>query len=1082
MRLIYKILPVAVFAAAMLTGCAQHGKVAAFTSIRTEMAAPQRTSPPKPKPFKDYKSLAGQLSGRPGMWNILEDSATSPLRSVLSISNAGDSLERVTLYSAEFSPGTFKTKDVENALAYLFKADVADSVPAPPGFPGFKILLPPDDSATHCGLLRLTDTTLTFLNLRGVGTPRTGGCAVAGLNLDTADAMVGNPWNEEKRRKFLAVLINTMGLKSLEDAVYTDAMRFFGQAFALDSTVPEYLLNQAVIHALRDEHAAGIALLLRYPKLVESSGQLCGILGSFYEDIQHYQEAREWALKAVAKDPENHEWLINLSDALWGLGEKAQSKNVLLRPYAEKPDFRLAVYLAGTHLGLEEYENALEVLGWAHTHGPPTAKSTAYALRTYLGLKRFEEGLEFIRALDTAFPVTAENLFLKSACEFNLRLYRQAAESVRLSLKLNGSDREAQELQTRIAALLGDKSNQLLRSPIAPLQTSLTVSQTAKMLRDSAWDVRLSGNPILLIAQQVLHEWIPQGRWKQTRRIFFLVPDGARLIRYSELIFNLNSSFERFHVNRLRIYDSAWTPVHEGSLADYYVTRNPNADLHPENLLAHIVLKTRPGRMYVEMLYTREAQVASAEFPYVRFDHQATYPVAYSQFQLLHPPRNLLISPFGDVRFDSLPDRLILTMPTPALPDDGPFLPQGEAFGSGFSASPFTTWRDVGLRYLEDLKKAGIDPANPPLAVRERASEIADHRPFESPVQPLFRYVRDSIRYDNYEFTLEAGIPDSAPVVLAKGSADCKGHALLLTQMLRARGIEAHLSLVNLNHSGDVGQPNLNQFNHIIVQIPRMRGAGPYFLDPTEKFAAFRRYPLGLEGHNTLVLDPANPQLVSIPEIDSADEHSVRIFHRLDVDSDRTAAGRDSLILRGKAASEFRERLSTWSRVAKHQNLVSWLASGYSAFTEDSFRILDENNPDAPLTLILGYHRHFSHLDTAQPFDYFPKLELGFLRFPDAAQRKSPVYFPHEATVESNWTYHLPAGFGWKSLSLARQLDQEYLRWQFSIQQNEPQTISLRQQWQIEPFLADPPEYRQLRAEWDPVIKHCGLRLTISRL
>jgi hypothetical protein len=300
--------------------------------------------------------------------------------------------------------------------------------------------------------------------------------------------------------------------------------------------------------------------------------------------------------------------------------------------------------------------------------------------------------------------------------------------------------------------------------------------------------------------------------------------------------------------------------------------------------------------------------------------------------------------------------------------------------------------------------------------------------------------------------------------------------------MLRARGIEANPCLVNLLRAGDAGQPHVNQFNHMIVHVPPQLNLGPYFLDPTEKFSAFRRIPLGLEGHNALVLDPADPRLVSIPEIDSSSEHSVSVFHDLEIKSNGAASGRDSLTLRGKAAAEFRERLSAWSAAVKQQNMLGWLASSYSALNEVSFRILDEKDPDAPLTLVLRYHGRFPKLDTAPSFDYFPKLELSFLRLPDEAHRNYPFYFPHEITVESNWTYRLPAGFGWKSLSLARQLEQEYLHWKFSIQQNEPRTIILRQQWRIEPFLADPDQYRRLRADWEPIFQRCGLRLAISRL
>jgi len=44
--------------------------------------------------------------------------------------------------------------------------------------------------------------------------------------------------------------------------------------------------------------------------------------------------------------------------------------------------------------------------------------------------------------------------------------------------------------------------------------------------------------------------------------------------------------------------------------------------------------------------------------------------------------------------------------------------------------------------------------------------------------------VRDSIRYNNFEFSLNALVPDRCETVLTNGYSDCKGHAFLLMQLL----------------------------------------------------------------------------------------------------------------------------------------------------------------------------------------------------------------------------------------------------------------------------------------------------------
>lgn len=1083
MRLTPCIFPTLLTTAVILTGCAEHAALApaVTTTLTTEVIVT-----PKPQPFKKFKSLGMLLTGTDGAWNISTDTSGLTRLASLKIVQTSDTNKTVVLYGAEFSRGTFQKQELENALGYLFKVDPSGASP-PVGFEDFKVMQSSHktdkaDETFHCGLMKSTDTSVIYLQVSGVSDSQKSACEVEGLITDSLPK-TNDDWSHGHTR-FLAALLNTVGLKNLEDTAYDKAQQRFQEALAVDSTTPEYLGNRAMLYASRSNAVEGISLMLHYPRLVESSGQLCGLLGAFYEEIGQYSQAKEWAEKALAKDPDNHEWVINLSDALWALGERVQSRNVLLKPYSEKPDVRLGIYLAGTYLGLEEYENARQVLERVHADTLPTAKSAEYALRAGLGLKRYEDGLEFIRKTGTAFPYTAENWLLKATCEFHLNLYRQSLESLRQSLLLDSTDRDAQELQTQIAALMGDKSNQLLRTTIPPLPTKLTIKQTLKEWQDSAWDVRLTGYPILLASQHIVHEWTPQGRWKQTRHAFFIVPDGSKLIRFSELIFNFNSSYERFCVNRFRIYDSTGARIHEGRIEDYYITKNPDEDSHPENLLAHVTLKTVPGRMIVELLTTREAQVSSTDFPYVHFEQNAGYPVLHSRFEILHPSANLILSPYGETKIDTLPDRVAFNFPVPAFPVEDRFSPALENYGSGFSASPFATWKEVGLHYLEDLKKAGIEISRPPLRVRECASEIipqnAAQRPSENPLKPIFRYVRDSIRYDNHEFSVQAAIPDSGPQVLVKGSADCKGQSLLLTQLLRARGIEAHLALVNLSRIGEAALPHINQFNHMIVYVPKQRDIEPCFLDPTQKFSAFRTSPRGLEGHNALILDPANPQLVSIPTLDSVGENSVRIFHTLEVLRDENTEGHDSIVLDGKAAAEFREQLNAWSVPYKRQNLLSWLSSSYANFHEESFQILNEANVDSPLVLTLHYRGRFPHLENGQPFDYFPKLELSFMRLPEAEHRKAPLYFSHEVRVESNWSYHLPPGFAWKSISLARQLEQSHLHWKFTIQQTKPEDISLQQKWQIQPFAADAEEYRKLRSDWEPIFHYCGLRMAIS--
>lgn len=993
-----------------------------------------------------------------------------------------DRKQRVTFYETTLPRGSLKDAQVSASLAYLFKADPdpsAENIEPPQA--RLYLFKSPQDTLRHWGLMVRTDTSLLYVNVESKNPlpPE----SVGQLQDIRMDFRPQNPGEapDSCLRTFKGAIENTLGLRAIEDTSLQIAFKHFQTALSLDTLNAAYLVNCAAIFQLRKDNLGGIDFLSNYPNLLSTSSELAGIMGAMYEELGRYQEEKAWTLKALELDPQNTEWLINLSDALWGLGERVHSKNVLLRRYSEKPTFRLSIYLAQTLLGLEEYENARQVLVAAHQDTAPSPKSVEYYLRALSGLKEYEPALDFVRELGASFPATSNNFLFKGICEFNLKLYRLAAASAKSSLDLDPTNREAQQLSTQISALIGGRTNLILRTPIVPLKTKGSLAAAKHLMGEADNQQLLTQSPLTLLTQNVVYTAPPKTRWKKTRHQFFYIHDARKLIRLSELTYEINPGYSRFFVNQFRLYDINSKVIEDEKVSDFYVTKSHNTTLHPENLLVHLPIKTRPGVQFLEVEITEESQLPVSEFPYLRYDNAFPFPILDCSYEILHPPKHLLLSAFGEAKVDSLPDRLVIRMqdPTPGFEDD--FRPSNDEFGTGFSATPFKTWREVGRNYERMLTQSGLRFDSVPVPVQERAQEVMDRNRGVNPVFALFRYVRDSVRYNNYEFSLQALIPETSERVLTDGYSDCKGHALLLMQMLKARSLEAHLCLVSLNHAGDLDQPSLHQFNHMIVHVPAQKGFPQYFLDPTEKHYAFRRSPLALEGKNVLIVDDENSRMATIPELDSAGEHRVQVFHSLKVDPSQTAIGEDSLVLSGKVASEFRSHMRAWNPATKYENLLSWLAQSYPSFVDERFRVLNEDDPDAPLIMVFKYRRKFPFKTALQEIEHFPKLELSFLRFPKATSRKAPVYFPHEIQINSQWIYEIPAGYGWKSLNLDRELSEHYLHWLLSINQDTPESITIKQKWRIDPFVATPEEYGKIQSEWDPILQSSGLKLAISK-
>ncbi|MEO7424956.1 MAG: hypothetical protein ABI036_07205 [Fibrobacteria bacterium] len=1033
--------------------------------------------------FQEYQSGTGwNLSAIKPAWIEVPPERTEQGIPVRTLVRNEDRKVKISLFETTLPTDRSMTRQTTAALAYLFKAD-PDSASGNTEPPRSRITLfkSPQDTLKQWGLLMRADSAVLFVNVESkspLSPDRIG--ELPDIRLDFRPRQLGTV-PDSSLRTFRGAIENTLGLKAVEDSNWTAAMKHFQAALQHDSVNAGYLLNCAAMFQVNKENLLGLAFLSKYPALLTASGDLSGTMGAMFEELGKYQEAKEWALKALELDPENVEWLINLSDALWGLGERVHSKNVLLRRYAEKPGFRLSVYLASTYLGLEEYENARQVLVRTHADTLPTERSVEYYLRALTGLKDYEGALEYVRGLGDGFPATSNNFLFKGLCEFNLKLYRLAGQSAKASLDLDGSNREAQQLATQVAALVGNRSNLILRTPITPLKTKGSLEGAMALLRKPDNLNLASQYPITLISQDIVYSWAPKTRWKKTRHQFFHIRDAKKLVRFSELTYELNPGYSRYFVNTFRLFDANGKVLEDEKVGDFYVTKSHNTTLHPENLLVHLPIKSRPGAQYLEIVTTEEAQLPVSEFPYLRYDHAFPFPILACTYEIMHPPKHLLVNIYGDAKLDSLPDRLVVRMEEPAAPFEESYRPYNDEVGTGFSATPFITWREVGRNYQAFLEKSGIDFDSVPVPVQERASEAISRNRGVNPIQTLFRLVRDSVRYNNYEFSLNALVPDRCETVLTNGYSDCKGHAYLLMQMLKARGFEAHLCLVSLNHTGDIDQPSIHQFNHMIVHVPAQKGLPQYFLDATEKSYAFRRSPLALEGKNVLIVDDENSRMATIPELDSAGEHKVQVFHSLKVDPAQTATGSDSLVLTGKVASEFRAHMRAWNPNTKYENLLSWLAQSYPSFADERFRVLNENDPDLPLVMVFAYRAKFPFHMALQEFGHFPKLELSFLRFPRATARRAPVYFPHEIQINSQWIYDIPPGYGWKSLNLDRELSEHYLHWLLSIKQDTPESITIKQNWRIDPFVATPEEYIKIQSEWEPILARSGLKLVISK-
>ena len=89
--------------------------------------------------------------------------------------------------------------------------------------------------------------------------------------------------------------------------------------------------------------------------------------------------------------------------------------------------------------------------------------------------------------------------------------------------------------------------------------------------------------------------------------------------------------------------------------------------------------------------------------------------------------------------------------------------------------------------------------------------------------QKIYNWVASHVRYIALEFGQGGIVPHNADAVLTNAYGDCKDHAVLFASLLKAKGIDSNLVLINATNSFTLAKvAALAPFNHMITWIPEL--------------------------------------------------------------------------------------------------------------------------------------------------------------------------------------------------------------------------------------------------------------------
>ena len=158
--------------------------------------------------------------------------------------------------------------------------------------------------------------------------------------------------------------------------------------------------------------------------------------------------------------------------------------------------------------------------------------------------------------------------------------------------------------------------------------------------------------------------------------------------------------------------------------------------------------------------------------------------------------------------------------------------PSSVVTGPCVGMSTWQDWDEMGKWYSGLLAKRDALPEDLAKSVDDWTEGMED--PGEI-VRLLTSKVANDVRYTGLEFGLAGYQPYPCGDVWKNRFGDCKDKANLLKGMLKHRGIESHITLIETSHAGKLWPelPSLSQFNHAILAVKQTEGADYQYIDPT---------------------------------------------------------------------------------------------------------------------------------------------------------------------------------------------------------------------------------------------------------
>ncbi len=901
--------------------------------------------------------------------------------------------------------------------------------------------------------------------------------AVEGLMVGAKPAQASDAESAKKQAKFNAAIMSQVGLLRLVENQPLVALSYFERANKMDPEEPIYLINCGFVYQLKELYGPGISHFTSQMELVRKNGKLLSILGEMYEALFDYGHARECAEGALRYTPNNPEYVINLSDALWGLGQRHQSLIVVQRLYDTQPSSRLGVYLAKTYMGLDQYAEAVDVLYGVRGRFGMSKELGETLMDALVFLGRYEEA----RAISEETLAKERNDYkiwtMHGKILFYSRNYRDAEKALTKALSLRPDNEDAKSFLSATKAFLGKADNRTLQKPITPVEErtanlkSLLRPEAKKAGTEGDFPAIIHYHKDMLKAEKGAND--KGANWTRSEEMLMEILDVRGAAIYREFTFDFLPGFDRIYLNALEVYDSNWNLKQKASLNGAYITYATEIGGGNESQTAHFPLQELAPGDFVYMQFSRTNIENKGMIPYTNFESSRDVPVGENIFRIYADKNRFVTEEYGPLEKKDINGGVEWKIDNPVVVRKELYMPVYRDFGAGLMLTGKQEWAQVGEDY-QNLIKHQFKQA---VSVREKAFEVRGSKLGDEAVKAIVKFVRHDIRYRDVRFGGHSLIPQTAEVTLKERRGDCKDMALLLKEMLEAIGVKSYLAAIHLTEEGFEQLPTIQQFNHMILYIPKQDKVSEMWVDATDKTGNDRPVPLDMEGKVALIIDDDQSRVVTTPILEDNQEHQIAIEHSLFIADDGACEFRDSVSLQGKFASAIRNKFFSHDVKEQETLLEDFLASGIPDVSIGNIKIENLNDFNKPLVIVNTYaSKGYFGQGGSELKGRFPNVwERSLFKFPKVSKRHHPIRMPHETQFSYKISVKAAKGRTVKiSSPKAFPRTPDYVSFEKGF--NGANSIK----WTTFALYADPSEYEKIREEWNYLLSETSPMITVK--